>query len=126
MNKVETAVDLMHTPTGAPSLAKARARCPPGAQRSAGAFLRQSDCVLLLRAGIRVFCSQERSQMKNRAKAMQILRNKLFDLELQKQQEDIRSRRKDQVAARCLLSSFSTAVTILSCHVPPPGTVYAY
>lgn len=35
--------------------------------------------------------------MKNRARAMQILRNKLFDLELQKQQEDIRSRRKDQV-----------------------------
>lgn len=35
--------------------------------------------------------------MKNRARAMQILRNKLFDMELQKQQEDIRSRRKHQV-----------------------------
>ena len=40
--------------------------------------------------------------MKNRARAMQILRNKLFDMELQKQQEDIRSRRKDQVLCQKL------------------------
>lgn len=48
--------------------------------------------------GIVVVCQQDRSQLGNREKAMQMLRNKLFDLEMQKHLDTISKRRKTIVA----------------------------
>ena len=51
----------------------------------------------LIPSGIAIECQSERSQIQNRAKAMQRLRAKLFELEINKQESDTRSSRKKQV-----------------------------
>jgi peptide chain release factor 1 len=62
VNKVETAVRIVHLPTNTV-----------------------------------VSCQDERSQLKNREKAMKVLRSRLYEMELKRQQEEISSSRRSMV-----------------------------
>lgn len=50
-----------------------------------------------LPTGLVVTCQDERSQLKNKARAMAVLRSRLFDMELRKQQEQAGAMRRLQV-----------------------------
>ena len=50
-------------------------------------------------SGITAVCQDERSQLKNKSKAMTVLRARLLDIEQRKQQEQITERRRSQVGS---------------------------
>jgi peptide chain release factor 1 len=52
-----------------------------------------------LPTGLVVSCQDEKSQIKNRAKAERVLRSRLYELELKKQQEKIGAERKSMVGS---------------------------
>jgi peptide chain release factor 1 len=49
--------------------------------------------------GLVVSCQDEKSQIKNRAKAMRVLRSRLYDLAVQEQQSSIAQDRRSQVGS---------------------------
>ncbi|HWO10716.1 MAG TPA: peptide chain release factor 1 [Polyangiaceae bacterium] len=52
-----------------------------------------------LPTGIIVKCQDERSQLKNKSRALKVLRSRLLDLEIKKQQDEIRDERRGMVGA---------------------------
>jgi peptide chain release factor 1 len=52
-----------------------------------------------LASGLIVSCQDEKSQIKNRAKAMRVLRSRLYEMELEKQQAQIGAERRSMVGS---------------------------
>lgn len=49
--------------------------------------------------GIVVSCQDEKSQLKNKDKAFRILKAKLYDMELQKQEDELSKEKKSQIGS---------------------------
>ena len=49
--------------------------------------------------GIMIFCTEERSQLQNKERALEILKAKLYDMEVQKQTKEITDLRRSQVGS---------------------------
>jgi peptide chain release factor 1 len=52
-----------------------------------------------LPTGLVVSCQDEKSQIKNRAKGMRVLRSRLYELELQKQQQQLTAERRQMIGS---------------------------
>ena len=52
-----------------------------------------------LPTGIVISCQDEKSQLQNRLKAVRILKTKLYDIEMQRQLEDMGAARRSQVGS---------------------------
>ncbi len=66
-----------------------------------GQHINKTDSAIRIRhlpSGIVVECQEERSQIKNRAKALVMLRTKLFDMEYEKRVKERAAERKSQVS----------------------------
>ena len=70
---------------------------------------------MCISAGIRIFCTEERSQGKNKEKAFALLRSRLFELELEKQRSEVAAKRKSQV--RGLLGAAQPCARFSAAHV---------
>ena len=46
-----------------------------------------------------IFCTEERSQLQNKERALEILKAKLYDMEVQKQTQEITDLRRSQVGS---------------------------
>lgn len=70
------------------------------ASGAGGQYVNMTDSAVRithLPTGIVVTCQDERSQLKNRVKAMQLLRAKLYEMETKKQEDELAAERKGQI-----------------------------